>query len=1064
MRQLLRGDETYRRLFSDDDLAVFAMSDTIEDCNDSTCRLLGRTRDQIQGRTPLDLSPHLQPDGVPSREAGERRIAAVLAGLPQSFMWEFRRADGEPVEVLVQMEAVRLDSRVRLVSRIRDLSHLWRAETSLKETETRLQQILDHTSSIVVAKDLEGRYLFANPAYERLLRMPADRLIGRPMREHFSPDLMARFEQHDRRVLDDQCAIEVEEEARVGGETRTYLVNKFPLLNARGEPYAVCGIGTDITERKRTEEALRQAALAMSNAGGGAILDYLVQSLASILQSEMAFISVFTSEDRSRMRTLGCAMDGNVGNAFEYELAGTPCALIVGQSFQFFASGVHSAFAGDSMLAGLRIEGYAGFPLSDAAGHPIGLITVMSRRPLRDANLCESILKIFAGRAAAEIERGRAEEALRQSEASYRAIFDESEDAIFVHDWDNGAIVDVNPKGCESDGYTRDEMLRIKIGDISAGEPPYSSAEAKRLLGEAKHGPVRFEWRSRHRSGGLAWKEICLKPARIAGVPRVLAFSRDITARKAAEDALRSSEEQYRTMFNASLDGLVLRDANLAIVDVNTAFLEMNGVSRDELLAAESLAYVASELRDRSKERLLAVLSGQATTYEHYDSIAVRKDGTRFDVEIRVVPIRYRGRPHSLSIVRDVTERTHAERKRAQLEGQLRQAQKMETIGQLTGGIAHDFNNILTSIMGNVALATERQDEIADQKLGTYLGRMQRSCERARDLIQQMLTFSRGSRGEPQQLKLLPLVQESTQLLRSTLPSTLVLSVSHEEDVPPVMIDPVQVEQVLLNLCINARDAIGARGTVAIGVRSVTLSGVVCNGCRKPIDGDFVELSVRDNGHGIKPEVMERIFEPFFTTKEVGKGTGMGLATVHGIAHEHGGHVLVDSAPSQGATFRVLLPPLADDPENAAPAEPRSAEHARPRAVLCGNVLLVDDEEMVLEFMRDLLEGWGLRVTALSDSVAAHQLLMNETSELDLLITDQTMPQMTGLDLARALKTSRPALPIILYTGYADGLSNAQARVAGLAGVLRKPVAPRDLLALLHTHLPGMSTPQMQST
>ncbi|MFN0305485.1 MAG: ATP-binding protein, partial [Burkholderiales bacterium] len=297
--------------------------------------------------------------------------------------------------------------------------------------------------------------------------------------------------------------------------------------------------------------------------------------------------------------------------------------------------------------------------------------------------------------------------------------------------------------------------------------------------------------------------------------------------------------------------------------------------------------------------------------------------------------------------------------------------------------------------------------------------------------------------------------RESMQLLRSTLPSTLVLTVSHEEDVPPAMIDPVQVEQVLLNLCINARDAIGAQGTVAIGVRSVTLHGVVCNGCRKPIDGEFVELSARDNGHGIKPEVMERIFEPFFTTKEVGKGTGMGLATVHGIAHEHGGHVLVDSAPGQGATFRVLLPPLADHPGNAAPAEPRSTEHARPRAALSGNVLLVDDEEMVLEFMRDLLEGWGLRVTALSDSVAAHQLLANETNEFDLLITDQTMPQMTGLDLARALKASRRALPVILYTGYADGLSDAQARVAGLAGVLRKPVMPRDLLALLHAHLPG---------
>ncbi len=1173
MKQLQRGDDTYRRLFGDEDLAVFVMSEGIEDCNDSACRLFGRTREELRGQTPLDISPLHQPDGVPSLEAGKRRIEAALAGLPQSFVWAFRRADGEPVETLVQMEAIRLDSKVRLFNYVRDLSQLWRAEASLKETETRLEQILEHTSSVVVAKDLQGNYLFANPTIERLVGVPVKQLIGRPIREHYPSDVVERFEEHDRRVLEERRAIEVEEQTRVNGEERTYLVNKFPLLAANGEPYAICGIGTDITDRKRTEDALRQAALAVSAPGNGAILEHLVRSLAAILKTSFSFIAVFTKDDPSTMRTLALVVDGAMHACTDYALAGTPCAQVARQAFRYFPRGVAKQFPDDPFLAQLGLEGYAGFPLNDASGEPIGVIAVMSRKPLQHVELCESILKIFAGRAAAEIERDRAEQALRQSEASYRAIFDESEDAIFVHDWDTGAIVDVNPKACEADGYSRDEMLRTSVGDISAGEHPFTDDEAARLLHQAKEGPVRVEWRARHRSGQLAWKEICLKPARIGGVPRILAFSRDINARKTAEEALRASEEQYRAIFNASVDGLALRDEHLRVVDVNPAIERITGYHREDILGTGRTPFVPDDMREEADALHRRALAGEPVHFEtrrrckngsvvdielhdvpiryqgkphlltiardvterklaehalraseeqyraifkasldglvlfntagkvvdvnpsflamtafareeslgadfavflpmeernqciervfdpvlagspcHTECRAVRADGTQFEAEVRTVAIQYQGRPHILSIIRDITQRKNAEVQRAQLEGQLRQAQKMEALGHLTGGIAHDFNNILMSIMGSITLAAERQSRLADAKVKTYLDRALRSSERARDLIQQMLTFSRGQRGDPRPVSLGQLVEESVSLLRSTLPSTLELKTDAAADAPLVLLDPVQAEQVLLNLCINARDATNASGVVSIGVRALLIDSSVCSECRKPVAGSFVELSVQDDGTGINPGVIERIFEPFFSTKDVGKGSGMGLATVHGIVHECGGHVLVDSVLGQGTTFRVLFPQHETAPGSQAPSEPQ-VESGGVRATLSGQVLVVDDEEMVIELMRDLLEGWGLVVTTATNGIAALDAFARDPSRFDLVITDQTMPRMTGLALTGELLSIRSTLPVILYTGYSDGLTDEEARAAGVKAFLRKPVVPRDLLAVVRAHL-----------
>jgi PAS domain S-box-containing protein len=804
-------------------------------------------------------------------------------------------------------------------------------------------------------------------------------------------------------------------------------------------------------ERARTEAALSSAALAVSSAKGEAVFPELVRYLATILKADIAFIALPEADEPCRLRMLAFFMDGTIRENFSYAARGTPCETVIGQQFRIYPSALSVLFPGDRDFADIGAESYAGFPLRDGRGMPLGLISVVARRPMVRADRVESILQIFAVRAAAEIERTRGERALRESETSYRAIFEAAEDAIFVHDWESGAIVDVNPKACETYGYTPAEMRRMRIGDVSANVPPYTDEEALARIGEAKLGrTVEFEWRRRNKDGSLHWDEVRLKSAVIGGHRRVLAFSREITERKLAEEALRASEEQYRTIFNASSDALILWDSRLRRVDVNPAYERMYGWTREESIGN---AYEGRAVpHEYSEPRLALVRRALAGEMCYAELDAIRKNGERFRAEIHTIPMNYRGQPHVLAIGRDITERRRAEEERAMLEAQLRQAQKMEAIGHLTGGVAHDFNNILTSVMGYLALGTERAAQLGDAKLGGYLAQVERAARRARDLIAQMLAFSRGQRSERVPASLAALGTDALNLLRSTLPATIELETVFEADAPRVLIDAVQIEQVLLNLCLNARDAIGGTGRIRVAVRAVRDVAATCASCRGGVTGHFVELAVSDSGPGIAPAVLDRMFEPFFSTKDVGRGSGMGLAMVHGIVHQHGGHVLVHVQRGEGTTFRVLLPGVDAVSAGKGDAVDGAGALSR-RPQLHGRVLVVDDEQMVGEFMSDLLSGWGLDVTVERHPLQAESWFARDPSRVDVVVTDQTMPKLTGLELARRLRAVRADLPVILYTGYADEIAPTDIAATGVAALLRKPIEPAALFQHLQRHL-----------
>ncbi|MFO1325055.1 MAG: PAS domain S-box protein [Burkholderiales bacterium] len=801
--------------------------------------------------------------------------------------------------------------------------------------------------------------------------------------------------------------------------------------------------------RLRADEAMQAAALAVSTAEGEGVFRGLVDSLARILGVELAFIALPSDERPGELKMLAFHMDGKTIEDFRYPMAGTPCETVIGQRYRAYPSDLQRLFPQDGDFAQLGVNAYAGYPLTDAHGKPLGIISVVTRGTLPDADLVESMLKIFAARAVTEIERNRADAALRASEEQYRAIFNASADALVL--WDSRyRRVDVNPAYERLYGWSRGEVIGRGY-EHPAFSPEYARPRLelvrRALAGETCHA----ELEAIRKNGERVPTEVRAIPFQHRGQPHVLTIARDITERKRAEHALRASEEQYRAIFNASADALILWDSQFRRVDVNPAYEKMYGRTRDEVIGrGYDLPEYSAEYAGQRKDLVRRALAGETARAE---LDATRKNGERIQTEVVAIPFRHRGEPHVLAIARDITERKRAESERHALEAQLRQAQKMEAIGQLTGGIAHDFNNILTSVLGYTTMALERAEASGDATLTRYLQQTQRASQRARDLVQQMLTFSRGRRGERRSIALAPLVRESLTLLRSTLPASIDLDSELDGSVPAVLADPVQLEQVLLNLCINARDAIDGTGSIRVTLRRVAQDGVFCASCRAPVHGAYVEIAVRDSGTGIPPEVVDRMFEPFYTTKDVGKGSGMGLSTAHGIVHEHDGHIAVDSRVGSGATFRVLLPVPVDElaaPAGDSPGAARTGTAQR----LAGRVLVVDDEAMVAGYLGELLAGWGLDVTVLTNPHDAYAWFCAAPDRVDLVLTDQAMPRQTGIELARLLTLQRPELPVLLHTGYREDLAPDEIARSGVAETLVKPVDPGALWSALRKHLP----------
>jgi len=512
------------------------------------------------------------------------------------------------------------------------------------------------------------------------------------------------------------------------------------------------------------------------------------------------------------------------------------------------------------------------------------------------------------------------------------------------------------------------------------------------------------------------------------------------------ETELVESEARFRALVENVAVGIYLCNPQGGIVYANPPAERLYAMTAREAEADAWMRRIHAEDVELVRAGWQALMEGRVESVEA--EFRLLHDAQVRHVHGQVHPVRVDGRLMGyVGSVEDVTERRVAALERRRLQSELQQAQKMEALGQLTGGIAHDFNNILASILGYASLAHSRYAG-GNAKLAEYLAAVITAGERARDLIAKMLAFSRETpreRGNP--IDVAALVREVATLLASVIPSSITIAVDVAVDVPRVQLGATDLHQVLVNLAVNARDAMGESGRLDIAVAGVHCGREVCSTCHELVAGDYVEIVCRDTGAGMDEALLKRVFEPFFTTKEVGKGTGMGLAVVHGIVHRAGGHILVASTPGVGTAFRLLLPPALAQPDDT----PSAVQDAAPRRAPArsGRILVVDDEPMLAHYLRELLENHGHEVTLADDGQAALELLRERAQDFDLVITDQTMPRLSGVGLVKALRGIRADLPAVLCTGFSDMVDLRGARALGVRRFLRKPVEAQTMLRVV---------------
>jgi len=631
-------------------------------------------------------------------------------------------------------------------------------------------------------------------------------------------------------------------------------------------------------------------------------------------------------------------------------------------------------------------------------------------------------------------KRLRAEEALRASEQRLRLVFDSSPNCLFIKGSD-GRYVMVNKSAAKLFARTPEEMIGQTDAELGiVGFTPAQSISAPLGMG----GQETAGWANAagteeylHVDTSRKWFRVHRDPVAFVDAPAcVLTHAVDITAQRKAREEIRNSELMTRTILDSLTSRVHLMDKELRIIWANRAACVYAGMERFQMTGVPCYEVFGEKqagiCRECPATQSLATGKG---------SEQVRKTDKGHTWLTYALPIRdARGEVVSIvEVADDITDRLS-------LEVQLRQAQKMESLGTLAGGIAHDFNNILSAILGFSELALMKAGAYPDVK--EYLKEIYYAGTRATELVRQILTFSRRGMVERQPLQVSLVIREAIRLLRSTLPTTVEIKTAIEKNLAPVLADPTQIHQIIMNLCTNASHAMEPDGgMLTVTVNQVTLTPELKNAFPGLAEGSYVQLQVRDTGSGIPEENLPFIFDPYFTTKDLGEGTGLGLAVVHGIVREYGGDIRVDSVLGAGSTFTIVLPATAPQQiERRGPAEEKDLKGEE------GNILVVDDESAVCRIIEGLLAKAGYSVTTATDPFEALDLFTQDPSAFDLVISDITMPKLTGDKLGQQMLALRPELPVVLMTGFNQRLTDEGITALGFRKLINKPFAKNVLL------------------
>ncbi|BHH84525.1 hybrid sensor histidine kinase/response regulator [Desulforhopalus sp. 52FAK] len=622
----------------------------------------------------------------------------------------------------------------------------------------------------------------------------------------------------------------------------------------------------------------------------------------------------------------------------------------------------------------------------------------------------------------------------------HSVTIDNMKDAVFWINSDS-SFQQINNSACTMLGYSEEELSQLRLIDVC----PELTMDGWQTswLNLTRYGAVEAEMIFRHQTGREIPVDISATYFEFEGKAYNCAIARDITDRKRVEKALLESEERLRNVFTNSPFPIVVHAEDGRIIMVNETWTQLSGYSHADIpTIADWTAKVYGEKHEEVRE-LIEPLYNIKERVDEGEFTIKTKDGNTIVWDFSSAPLGElpSGQKLIVSMAKDVTGKKIAAEEKQNMEIKLQQSQKMESIGTLAGGIAHDFNNILTAILGYTEMARDASQP--GSTISEDLDEVLEAGNRAKSLVRQILAFSRQDNAGRIHLQPASIIKETIALLRPSLPSTIDITQDIDAVTGLVFVDPTQLNQILMNLCTNAFHAMEKTGgKLGISMKEVSLSSddlihepdVAC--------GNFIQFSISDSGPGIAPAIKNKIFDPYFTTKKVGKGTGMGLATVHGIVKSYGGVITVYSELGEGTVFHVFLPV-----ENKGKILENEINDQIP--IGRERILFVDDEEILATMGKAMLERLGYHVTVRANSLEALETFQNQPDQFDLIITDQTMPGMTGSDLSRRMLQIRPDIPIILCTGYSTIISEEKAKFMGIKEFALKPFTKKDIGILI---------------
>ena len=992
--------------------------------------VLGYEPEEMIGQS---VFKHIHPDDL---AAVQEKFQGALARPEQTvtFQLRYQHKNGawRRLEAIGQNRMA--DPEVNaIIINSRDVTDRWQAEEDLRQSEKQYRLLFDGNPNPMWVFDLETqKFLEVNEATIQFYGYSRAEFLGMTILDVRQPDKNGRLKDAGIGGADRGL---VWRQRRKNGSLVDVEVVWSPM--AFRNRFAALTMATDVTERRRVEQRnhilskLSHRLSSVTTAPGAAMI--ICEAADDLFKwDDFALDLYYAGRDEVFSLLNITTVEGQrveIPPALQPKAANALVKRVVNRGAELLSPVEARDHSSATMLAPI-LKG----------DQVIGVLFVQNRAPGSYTQSDLGVLQTLADQCSGALERVRAEGQLRQTEQRFRDLFENSPDAIFVEDLE-GVILDVNLAGCVLHGLPREQLIgKNSVDDLV---PASRREEARRNFQKLAAGKLSWvEGESMTDDGRVIPVEVRAGRVDYNGQPALLLHVRDITQRRSAETALQSSEMLFRSVWENSVDGMSLTDENGIVIAVNDAYCKLVGMEAPAL-EGKPFTIVYSGLEDpfemiRSHREQFRTRSARQKMERQrvlHNGQTVMLEFTHSFVEI------HSRTPLMLNLFRDVT----AQRR---LEEQFRQSQKMEAIGQLAGGVAHDFNNILTVIHGHASLlGTASLDETAARSAK----QITLAAERATALTRQLLAFSRRQLIQPKRLDMNKTVGNMSDMLGRLLGEDVALQLNYSQTPAVVEADAGMMEQVLLNLAVNARDAMPRGGQLAIRIAIVDVNEAHAQRQPEARIGRFVCVSKSDTGCGIPAENLPRIFEPFFTTKEIGKGTGLGLATVYGIIKQHQGWIEVESALGKGTTFRVYIPFIGE-------AE-ADAEKSTTQTVVRGGtetILLVEDEGPVRELVARVLQKNGYHVWQAASGNDALGIWQEHKKEISLLLTDLVMPgNMNGHDLAETLRAERPGLKVIFTSGYSADIVGKNFKLDPDLNFLQKPYQPQTLALTVRRCLDG---------